>query len=70
MYPSSFDSVRFETRQRHDSRMREASTERLAHELRGTTATTRVRKHARERWAAWLHRPALVRVSLLGARVS
>jgi hypothetical protein len=70
MHANSFDSIRFETQQRLDSRTREASNERLAHELRGTTATARVRKRARTRWAAWLHRPTFTQGSLLGARAS
>lgn len=70
MYASSFDSIRYETQQRHENRMREASNERLAHELRGTTATDRVMASARARWASWLHRPNFVRPSLLGARPS
>lgn len=60
MYANSFDTIRYETQLRVDSRTREASTERLARELRGTTATARVKTRARARWASWLHRPAFV----------
>jgi hypothetical protein len=68
MHAYSFESTHYEIQQRIDSRTREASNERLAHELRGATATARVRKRSRARWAGWLHRPAFVRASLLGAR--
>lgn len=68
MHAYSFDSTHYEIQQRIDARTREASNERLAHELRGATATTRLRKRARTRWAGWLHRPAFVHTSLSGAR--
>jgi hypothetical protein len=70
MHAYSFDSTRYETQQRLESRAREASNERLAHEIRGATATARDRKRARTRWTSWLHRPAFMRASALGARAS
>jgi hypothetical protein len=68
MHANSFDPIWFETQHRLDTRTKEAATERLANELRGETADAVVRTRTRSRWISWLHTPAFVRTSLLGAR--
>jgi hypothetical protein len=67
MHANSFDPIWFETQHRLDTRVKEAANERLALELRDATATPAVRKRTRARWVGWLHRPAFVRSSILGA---
>lgn len=56
-----YDSIRFQTQERLERRAHEAATERLARELRGTTATTRVKERLQASWALRLSRPVFGR---------
>ncbi|HXR11027.1 MAG TPA: hypothetical protein VN770_01925 [Gaiellaceae bacterium] len=64
MHAYNFESIQYETRERIDRRTHEAATERLARQLRGTTATTRVKERLQTNWASLLRRPAFSRPSL------
>lgn len=59
-----YDSIRFQTQERLERRAHEAATERLARQLRGTTATTRVKERLQASWALRLSRPVFGRSSL------
>jgi hypothetical protein len=61
MHANSFDPIWFETQHRLDTRTKEAANERLATELRDSTATPIVKKRTRARLVSWLHGPAFVR---------
>lgn len=60
----NFDSIRFQTQERLDRRTHEAAAERLARQLRGTTATTRVKERLQASWASRLRRPVFGRPSM------
>lgn len=60
----NFDSIRFQTQERLDRRTREAAAERLARELRGTTAIMQVKERLRASWASGLGRPVFGRPSV------
>ncbi|HXY81889.1 MAG TPA: hypothetical protein VEH55_11010 [Gaiellaceae bacterium] len=53
----NFDAIRFQTQERLDRRTHEAAAERLARQLRGTTATGRVKERLQASWASRLNRP-------------
>ena len=64
----NIDSIRFQSQERVARRVHEASTERLAREIRGETTMARARKRLGTSWSMWLTRPggarALTRVRL------
>ena len=60
----NYDSIRFQTQERLERRAHEAATERLARQLRGTTATTRVKERLQASWAFRLSRPVFGRQSM------
>jgi hypothetical protein len=60
----NYDSIRFQTQERLERRAHEAATERLARQLRGTTATTRVKERLQASWVLRLSRPVFGRPSM------